>query len=264
MSGCEASVIMRKEKGHLLLTAMKDKKDRSGKIIGVILGAGKGTRMPSSRGPKQFLDLGGKPVFLYSIKTFDGCPSIDEIVVVVPPGMTGRMKCMLDAQKLRLPTKIIVGGKTRQDSSFKAVERLARRGDVALVAIHDAARPLVTPETVEKSIREAKQHGAAAVATRTTDTVLKTNGDFIVSIPDRESLFNAQTPQVFRLDLIWEGHRKARRDGVRDATDDVQLVLRLGKKVKLVEGPPENMKVTTGRDLDVASLILRDKPRAKS
>ena len=220
--------------------------------------------MPSSAGPKQFVNMGGKALFLYSIETFDSCPSIDEILVVVPPGMTGRMKSMLKGRGLRLPVKVVVGGKTRQDSSFKAVEGLAKKGDVCFVALHDAARPLVTAEIVEESIRQAKKHGAAAVATRTTDTVLETKNGFIVSIPDRKGLFNAQTPQVFRLDLIWEGHRKAKRDGVRDASDDVQLVLRLGRKVKLVEGPPENMKVTTGRDLDVASLILRDKPRVRS
>lgn len=215
--------------------------------------------MLPSREPKQFLHLGGKPLFLHSVETFDCCPSVDEIVLVVPPGMTAKARSILAGRSLRVPVRIIVGGKRRQDSSYKALQTLAKRTDAAIVAIHDAARPLVTAEIVEESIHEAKKHGAAAVATKTTDTVLETRDGFILSIPNRQSLFNAQTPQVFRFDLIWEAHNAARRDGLRDATDDIQLVLRLGRKVKLVEAPPENMKVTTKRDLDLASLILKER-----
>ena len=127
------------------------------------------------------------------------------------------------------------------------------------VAIHDAARPLVSPETIEEAIRQAKRCGAAAVAAKTTDTVLQVKDGFISSIPQRDALYNAQTPQVFRLDLIRKAHNAARREGLRNATDDVQLVLRLGKNIKLVEAPPENMKITTQRDLALASLIITEK-----
>lgn len=215
--------------------------------------------MSSCRELKQFLSLGGKPIVLYSVEAFDACPSVDELVIVVPPGLTARMRSLLQGYRFRLPQKIMVGGKKRQDSSYKAVRRLSRRSDVAFVAIHDAARPLITREIIEEAISEARNHGAAAVATKTTDTVLQRKNGFIVSIPNRESLFNAQTPQVFALDLIWQAHQAARRDGLLDATDDVQLVLRLGKKVKLVESPPENIKVTTERDWDLAALIVKER-----
>jgi 2-C-methyl-D-erythritol 4-phosphate cytidylyltransferase len=230
-----------------------------GKTVGVILGAGKGTRMSSRPELKQFQSLEGKPIFLYSVEAFDACQSVDEIVVVVPPGMTAKMRSILDGRSLRVPLRIIVGGKRRQDSSYKALHLLSRKGDVSVVAIHDAARPLISPEIIESAVREAKTHGAAAVATKTTDTVLDTEDGFIVSIPNRDSLFNAQTPQVFALELIWQAHQAARRDGLFDASDDVQLVLRLGKKVKLVESPPENIKITTDRDLDLAALIMRER-----
>lgn len=243
------------------VTAM-NKETNPGKTIAVILGAGRGIRMSPEGEPKQFLDLEGKPIFLYSVEAFDACPSIDEMLIVVPPGMTGRMKSMLEGRNLRLPLKIMVGGKKRQDSSFKAVQSLSRRGDARFVALHDAVRPLISAEIIEEAIREAKKHAAAAVATRTTDTVLEIRGGFIVSIPERDALYNAQTPQVFRCDLIWQAHNAARRDGLLDATDDVQLVLRLGKKVKLVEAPPENMKITTERDIDLASLIIRKRFRS--
>ena len=141
-----------------------NEKSRPGKTIGVILGAGRGIRMSPGGDLKQFLNLEGKPIFFYSIEAFDACPSIDEILVVVPPGMTAKMKSMLERRDLRVPVKIMVGGKKRQDSSFKAVELLSRRGDVEIVAIHDAARPLISSETIEKAIRQAKKHGAAAVA----------------------------------------------------------------------------------------------------
>ncbi len=239
-----------------------DKKRFPGKTIGVILGAGKGSRMSPGRKPKQFLNLRGKPMFLYSIETFDSCPSIDEILVVVPPGMTVRTRSMLKGRNLRLPVKIMVGGRKRQDSSFKAMQSFSKRGDVDLVAIHDAARPLISSEIIEKAICEAKKEGAAAVAAKTTDTVLEVRNEFIVSIPDRGALYNAQTPQVFRFDLLWEAHAAARREGLFDATDDVQLVLRLGRKVKLVASPPENMKVTTKRDFDLASLIIEERLRS--
>jgi 2-C-methyl-D-erythritol 4-phosphate cytidylyltransferase len=239
-----------------------DKQTHPGKTIGVILGGGRGIRMSPSRQPKQFLPLEGKPIFLYSIEAFDACPSIDEILVVVPPGMTVRTKSLLKRLDFRHPLRIMVGGKRRQDSSFKAVQSLAKRGDVQFVAIHDAVRPLITPEIIEKAIREAKEWGASTVATKTTDTVLEVRDGCVVSIPERDVLYNAQTPQVFRLDLIWRGHRAARRAGLLDATDDVQLVLRLGIRVRLVEASPENIKVTTRRDLDAASLLIRKKVRS--
>ncbi len=240
--------------------AMDDERCPS-KTVGVILAAGKGTRMCPGREPKQFLNLEGKPILLHSIEVFDACLSIDEVVVVVPSGMTARTKSILRKRDFRCPIVIMVGGEKRQDSCFKAMQRLSRRGDVGFVAIHDAARPLITAEIVAESVREAKKYGASAVATRTTDTVLNTRDGFVVSIPNRGRLFNAQTPQVFRFDLIWEAHKAARREGLRDVTDDVQLVLRLGHKVKLVEAPPENMKITTKRDLDMASLIIKEKLR---
>lgn len=232
---------------------------RPAKTVGVILGAGKGTRMPPGREWKQFLPLEGKPIFLYSIEVFAASPSVDEIVLVVPPGMVGTMKMLLHDADVNIPWRVMVGGRKRQDSAFKALRWLARRGDVAYTAIHDAARPLVTEEVLEKAIAEAKRYGAAAVATKTTDTVLEVDGGFIRSIPNRSILFNAQTPQVFSLAVIWKAHELARRDGVLDATDDVQLVLRAGGKVRLVESPPENMKITLERDLDLASLILKER-----
>jgi len=236
-----------------------DSEMHSGRIVGVILGAGKGTRMPPGREWKQFLPLEGKPIFMYSIEVFAASPSVDEIVVVVPPGMVRRTKTLLLGGALDIPWRVMVGGRKRQDSAFKALRWLSGRGDVAYVAIHDAARPLVTVEILEKAIGEAKEYGAAAVAAKTTDTVLEIEGGFIRSIPNRSVLFNAQTPQAFSLDLIWKAHELARRDGVIDATDDVQLVLRAGGKVRLVESPPENMKITVERDLDFASLILKER-----
>ena len=243
--------------------SVMNKKRHPGKTVGVILGAGRGLRLSTGGEPKQFLDLEGKPIFLYSIEAFDSCPSVDEIVVVVPPGMTVRMKSLLETQDLRLPFKIMVGGRKRQDSSFKALQWLSKRDDVRIVAIHDAARPLITPEVIERAIHEAKKHGASVVATKTTDTVFEVKDEFIVSIPERDNLYTAQTPQVFRFDLIREGHEAARRDGVCDATDDVRLVLRLGRKVKLVDSSPDNIKITTDRDLVLASVILKERLSAR-
>jgi 2-C-methyl-D-erythritol 4-phosphate cytidylyltransferase len=234
-----------------------------GKTIAVILAAGRGLRMDPARELKQFLDLEGKLVVLHSVETFAACPSVDEIVVVVPPGRTARVRDLLQRADVGCPFKVVVGGKRRQDSSFKSLQTLSGRKDVGLVAIHDAARPLITPEVIERAIHEAKKHGASVVATKTTDTVFEVRAELVVSILDREPLYNAQTPQVFRFDLIWEGHEAARRDGVYDATDDVQLVLRLGKTVKLVDSSPDNIKITTERDFVLASLILKERLSAR-
>ncbi len=234
-----------------------------GKTIAVVLAAGRGLRMDPAPELKQFLDLEGKPVVLHSVEAFAACPSVDEIVVVVPPGRTARVRDLLQRAGVGCPSKVVVGGKRRQDSCFKALQSLSRRKNVGLVAIHDAARPVITPEVIERAIHEAKKHGASVVATKTTDTVFEVKDEFIVSIPERDNLYNAQTPQVFRFDLIWEGHEAARRDRVYDATDDVQLVLRLGRKVKLVDSSPDNIKITTERDLVLASLILNEKLSAR-
>lgn len=220
----------------------------------VIVSAGKGHRLPGEK-KKQFLSLAGKPILCHTLDKFEACPSIDFIHLVVgQEDMDYTLKEVVEAHGYRKISKIVPGGKLRQDSVKNGIDTLSREVDV--VAIHDGVRPFVTQRMIEESIQAAKQFKAAVVATPVKETIKMVSPErTVLKTLDRESLWQVQTPQTFQLDVIREALHKAAEDGFI-GTDDASLVERIGIKVYILPGSYTNIKITTPEDLMLAHLIL--------
>jgi 2-C-methyl-D-erythritol 4-phosphate cytidylyltransferase len=220
----------------------------------IIAAAGEGYRMGGV--DKIFASIAGKPLLAYVLDVFDLCPSIQEIVVVLGEQNLERGQRLISEQGYSKVINICPGGKSRQHSVTEGLKHLS---GCQWVVIHDGARPCLTSDLVERGIEEAKEHGAACAAVKAVDTIKVVGADGVVrQTPDRGNLYLAQTPQVFRFDIITQAHRQAREK----ATDDAALVEALGCKVKIYLGSYENIKVTTKDDLALAETILRNRKGA--
>jgi len=230
-------------------------------VAALVVGAGRGERFRASlRGaperalPKAFLPLGGRTLLVRAAAALAAAPEIDLVVPVVPAEALGALgelaPGLADVAKL---APAVAGGATRQDSVRAGLAALPR--DVALVAVHDAARPLVDPADVGRVVAEAARTGAALLAAPIPDTVKRVREGRVVATPPRDECFAAQTPQVFRADWLREALAKAEADGVV-ATDDAALVERLGVEVRVVAASAPNPKITTAADLAWAEAWL--------
>jgi 2-C-methyl-D-erythritol 4-phosphate cytidylyltransferase len=221
---------------------------------GVIVAAGKSERM----GPnvdKAFLSLGTRPVLAYSVQAFEKCHDIDGIVLVVRKDRleaTHGMVQMLGFAKVR---KIVAGGGRRQDSVANGLEPL--NDEVKIVAVHDGARPCVTPDMIAETVKAAKRYGSGVAAAKITDTVKYVeNGVTVTKTVDRSKLWAVQTPQTFRLDLLRKALAAVARKRIT-VTDEAAAVELLGEEVRLVPVAQPNIKVTTPDDLALATILLR-------
>lgn len=216
--------------------------------VAVILGAGSGTRMKSEKN-KMLLDICGKTVIERSVENFLNLSDVDEIIVTVREQDVDEFSKLLTDERI----SFVIGGNTRQQSVKNAIETI---DDAELVIIHDGARPLVLEEDIDSAIKAAYEFGSAALAVPVKDTVkvVDKNG-FVISTPDRSTLFAVQTPQIFKFDLYKSALEKATADG-REFTDDCQLLEYAEQKVKMVVGSYENIKITTPEDIAVAEGIL--------
>ncbi len=227
--------------------------------IAYVLAGGTGTRMGSSPTPKQFLSLDGQPLLLHSLRAFARCPSIDAIGLVIADAWQDAARqwiAQAHIPKVRFWAK---PGATRADSAFAALCSLR---DVCapddLVLLHDAARPLVSQRIIETNITLGRQYGAVNTVIAAQDTILHSpDGRFMHHTPDRQTLFQMQTPQTFRFAWIWQAHQ-ARLDGriSQPITDDCTLVHAMGHPVALCPGEKRNIKVTTPEDLLFAQALL--------
>jgi len=228
----------------------------AGSVGVVLLSAGVGKRMGANI-PKQYLKLLGLEIALHSLDVFLRCPLVSEIVVVSAEEWRSVFEDHVAALKGPLPAiKYTGGGAERQDSVKNGLAEITSE----YVAVHDAARPLVTVAEVEKVVAEAREHGAALLAVQTKATIKQAveGSTLVAATPKRKTLWEAHTPQVIRADLLREGFANAAEKNL-EVTDDVSLVEALGKPVKLTEGEYTNLKVTTPEDIAVAETILRER-----
>jgi 2-C-methyl-D-erythritol 4-phosphate cytidylyltransferase len=217
----------------------------------LVTAAGLGKRMRSPA-PKQYLDLKGRPVLAWTLLAFECHPLIDLIVITVPPGDEDFcLQTVVKPFNFKKIRDIVPGGNERQASVRHGLERLV---ETELVVIHDGVRPLVSEDTITKSIEAAKTYGAAVACSAVKETVKKRIGSYLETIP-RNDLLLAHTPQAFRTSLILDAHRKAVEDGFI-GTDDTALVERLGHPVVAVDDSDENIKITTRADMVLAGLLL--------
>ena len=217
----------------------------------VIVAAGTASRMGGI--DKVMAQLGGEPMIVRTVRAFQDCDAISEIVVVTRDDLilpiTGLCKNM---DKV---TAVVAGGKTRQESVNLGLNALSDK--VRLAAVHDGARPLASWQLIDRVIRAANTYGAAAPAVPVKDTIKVVEGRVVKSTPDRASLYAVQTPQVFDFDLLRGALAKAKADNA-NVTDDCSAVERIGFSVKIVEGDERNLKVTTPLDLRIAELLLEE------
>lgn len=222
----------------------------------VIVAGGTGERFGDPRG-KQFVDLCGLPLMCWSLVAFDRAPSVARIVVVCAPERAAEVeRDVLSRVALSKPVALAPSGATRQASVLSGLAAVPR--ELELVAVHDAARPLVEPEQIERVlavVRGDAQLAGAILATRTVDTLKLVEGTTIVATPDRSFYWAAQTPQCFRRRVLLAAHKAAARDDYQ-GTDDASLVERFGGRVRVVEGPRDNIKVTVPEDLAIAEAAL--------
>ncbi len=219
----------------------------------LILAGGSGSRMGSST-PKQFLRISGIPVIVWSMETFQRMREIDGIVVAGPDEHLPEIKKFAEEYHITKLLAITAGGETRQMSSYQAL-RAHQFHDTDIVLIHDAARPFVTIEIIQRCISAAQKFGACGTYIPVKDTISEVENTTVVRALPREVLRSAQTPQAFHYSLIRQAHEHAIAKGIRNATDDVSLVLLLEKPVQAVEGDYRNMKITTPDDLLLAEYI---------
>ena len=225
----------------------------------VILAGGTGTRM-GAVGPdgrpltKQFMELDGEPVILRTIRQFDRASCIDELILVIREEEKTRYPALLRGAGLQKPVKLTVGGATRQESAEAGLRAVSDK--CRFLAIHDGARPLITPAQIEAVAKEAYRIGAAAAASRAKDTVKLTDGNgFVEQTPDRENVWNAATPQIFKVEEYRAAVYEGKQSGVK-VTDDCSLAEAVGFPVRMVDVGYQNLKITTKEDLAFAHAIL--------
>jgi 2-C-methyl-D-erythritol 4-phosphate cytidylyltransferase len=220
----------------------------------IIAAAGQGSRMASDR-PKQFLLLAGIPIIFHTLKRFEECDSVQEVVVVLPAEESAGFLSMAGKFSLRKLARVVPGGETRADSVKRGLMAI-RPATAEIVAVHDGVRPFVTVSEIDQTITAAKESGAAILAAQSIDTIKEIEGKSIVRTLDRNRLRRALTPQCFRYDILTRAFENV---DVHDPsiTDESYLVERIGEPVVIVEGSARNIKITTRQDLIAAEAYLK-------
>ena len=221
-----------------------------GPAYGIVVAAGRSERMGGT--DKVFAQLMGRPLLAWTLRAFKACSAIDGVILVAAPASLDRARALVSEWRFANVVDVVPGGETRQASVHAGLDAAT---DAAIVAVHDGARPLVTPELIERGVTLAREWGAAVCATPARDTVKRADGDVVAETIDRGNVWLAQTPQVFARDVLLRAHQQA----AGDATDDAALVEALGERVQLYDGGPWNIKVTTPDDLIVAEALLRER-----
>jgi 2-C-methyl-D-erythritol 4-phosphate cytidylyltransferase len=225
---------------------------QTGPAFGIIVAAGRSERMDGL--DKVFATLMGRPLLAWTLAAFKACDAIDDVVVVASQTSVLRVREFCAEWRFSKVAAVVPGGETRQDSVRAGLEAAA---GAAIVAIHDAARPLVTADLIARGVALARESGAALCAIPSRDTVKEVAGDppVVRSTPDRASMWLAQTPQAFDRELLLEAHARA----TSSATDDAALIEATGHAVRVYRGADSNLKITTQEDLIIAEALLRER-----
>jgi 2-C-methyl-D-erythritol 4-phosphate cytidylyltransferase len=222
--------------------------------VAIIAAAGQGVRMGGRRA-KQFLEIAGTPIIIHTLKRFEQCDEIQEIVVVLPAQETASFLALAGKYGLRKLARVVPGGATRAESVSRGLQSV-RAATAGIIAVHDGVRPLVTPDEISRTVRAAEATGAAVLAAPVTDTIKEVQDSQVVGTLVRERLRRALTPQCFRYALLRRAYEEAADLGA-DVTDDSALVEKLGVPVAVIEGDPRNIKITRPEDIALAEILLR-------
>jgi len=221
--------------------------------VAIVPAAGSGSRL-GARLPKQYLAIDGVPVLVHTLRVLARARALAGLVVVVPAERVAGTRALLARHRLPRTASVVAGGAHRQESVWNGLQSIAV--DVRWVVVHDGVRPFVGAAVIARVLEAARARGAATCGLPVRETVKRVREAMVEDTLDREGLWLVQTPQAFRRELLWEAHDKARRDGFV-GTDDAALVERLGARVAMVMGAPENLKITTRDDLRAARRFIR-------
>jgi 2-C-methyl-D-erythritol 4-phosphate cytidylyltransferase len=229
------------------------------RITAILPAAGLGTRMGVET-PKQFLELGGEPLVIFTLRRLAACAAITDFILATRADELSFLEDRVSKARIGRPARVVHGGETRQQSVANALAQVAPETEIVMV--HDAVRPFVTVEQLDRLIAEARERGAVILGIPAIDTVKEVKR---ASLPEdvaritgtipRERIVLAQTPQAFRYEILREAFARAEADGVT-ASDEASLVERLGKDVYVVLGSERNLKITRPADMDLARFYL--------
>jgi 2-C-methyl-D-erythritol 4-phosphate cytidylyltransferase len=217
----------------------------------IIVAAGSGTRFNSEK-PKQFVEINGKPLIAHTIERFEAAESVDSIVLVIARDSIDEFQTIVEKFKLQKVSKVVEGGATRAESVRNGLGMV--RNETAVVAVHDGARPLVTPEEIDATISKAAEFGAACLVAPVTDTIKTIRGGEIAATLDRTHLRRALTPQAFRIEVLRAAFEAVALD--ESVSDECYLVEKLGHPISIIEGSSRNIKITHPDDLLIAQRFL--------
>ena len=222
--------------------------------VGIIVAAGKSERM-GPKVDKVFLSLGSQPVLAYSLRAFEKCADIDQVILVVRKDRIEAahgVAHMFGCSKVR---KVVAGAAKRQGSVANGIAALG--DEIKVVTIHDGARPCVTPEMISETVKAAKRYGTGILATKLTDTIkFVEKGLTVKKTVDRSKLWAVQTPQTFKLELLLKAYASVKKKNLA-VTDDAAAVEMVSSAVRLVPSSTPNVKITTADDLAVAAALLK-------
>lgn len=238
---------------------MIEKTDRKAMNIAVIFAGGAGSRMHTKSRPKQFLDLNGKPIIIYTLELFDNHPLIDGIVVACIESWIPFLEKMLRKFEINKVMKIVPGGVSGQDSIYSgllAAEQISN-GENATVLIHDGVRPMINEETITDNINKVGECGTCITCVPATETLIVKQQDGSLEIPERAVSLIARAPQSFRLNDIIGAHKRALTDNRHDFIDSCTLMSHYGYRLATVIGPMENIKITTPTDFFVLRAMVK-------
>lgn len=226
------------------------------KNIAVIFAGGSGTRMNTKSRPKQFLELHGKPIIIYTLELFENHPEVDGIVVACIEPWIPYLQKLIRKFELSKVVAVVPGGETGQDSIYNGLAEVEKRYPAdSLVLIHDGVRPLITPETISDNIQTASRDGSCITCVKASETLVVTQPDGSLQIPSRANSLIARAPQTFVLQDILTAHRKAQEEGKHDFIDSCTMMAHYGYSMATVIGPTENIKITTPTDFFVFRAI---------
>ena len=230
-------------------------------IYGVILAGGQGTRMGNSDKPKQFLEVGGRPVLIHTVEKFAVNPDFYQIIVLAPKQWLAYTRDII-RKYIRQCENIVVieGGNTRNETIMNAIQYIENMGcltDETVIVTHDSVRPFVTYRIIEENIRYARECGACDTVIPASDTIVESrDGSFISNIPERKIMYQGQTPQSFRAKRLREIYQSLTEKEREILTDACKIYVLKNEPVHLVEGDVSNIKITYPHDLRVAEAIL--------
>ena len=217
----------------------------------VIFAGGVGTRMGGTKTPKQFLELGGKSIIAHTLDHFENHPLVDAIVVVSVESGIEHMNDIVAREQYKKVVSIVPGGETGQDSIYNGLhelEELGVMGEGSVVLIHDGVRPLIDAQTITDCIESVRLHGCTAVVAPASETIIEERDGVVERVVDRSHCKLARAPQGFFFSELVAAHEKVRSEGRHDYIDSVSLMTDQGYEIHTVEGPVDNIKITTPRD----------------